>query len=365
MTQNSSRVDFHIHSEYSSDGVLSPREVIELAKANNVSHIAIADHNTLAANVELWESVGAPLNAPMISIDGVNIISAVEVTCRVDDVLNKDGDTTKVHLLVYGADMSPNSPLVKLLKLKSKNDRDCDFGFLNYFLKQHKGHNITEQDIKDYISEKREKIPGYSSMSSTDVREFMFRHGITLATSNKQYRKLLKSAPHYNRLDISAKDLIDIAHASGGLVVGAHLSTNLKRTNDKLGLLTTLFTYGIDGIERLFNGSTPKGRKLFSRAVMLTKPENQIIYTAGSDTHNLTRGNTIGKWNITENILKKYFGGLIREIELLSKARKNGKITNRKYPKIHASDINDCLTEYSVTAQNLMYVPDGSVMGDD
>ncbi len=49
------RIDLHIHTTMS-DGVLSPKEVIDEAYKNGVSVIAIADHDTIEAyNDELFD----------------------------------------------------------------------------------------------------------------------------------------------------------------------------------------------------------------------------------------------------------------------------------------------------------------------
>ena len=49
------RIDLHIHTRIS-DGVLTPKEVIDEAYKNEVSVIAIADHDTVDAyNNELFE----------------------------------------------------------------------------------------------------------------------------------------------------------------------------------------------------------------------------------------------------------------------------------------------------------------------
>ena len=47
--------DLHLHTIYS-DGELSPREVIELARKEQVTTMAITDHNNLKDNniIYLW-----------------------------------------------------------------------------------------------------------------------------------------------------------------------------------------------------------------------------------------------------------------------------------------------------------------------
>ncbi|MDQ2088220.1 PHP domain-containing protein, partial [Herbivorax sp. ANBcel31] len=49
--------DLHIHSFYS-DGTNSPKELVKLAKENNVSVIAMADHDTIEGVEELLLEAG-------------------------------------------------------------------------------------------------------------------------------------------------------------------------------------------------------------------------------------------------------------------------------------------------------------------
>lgn len=41
------KIDLHIHSKYSSDGVLDPQEIVRIAKIRGLNGIAITDHNTI------------------------------------------------------------------------------------------------------------------------------------------------------------------------------------------------------------------------------------------------------------------------------------------------------------------------------
>jgi len=44
--------DLHIHSKYSSDGVLEPEEIINAAKKKGLDGIAVTDHNTIKGGLE-------------------------------------------------------------------------------------------------------------------------------------------------------------------------------------------------------------------------------------------------------------------------------------------------------------------------
>ncbi len=97
-------IDLHIHSNLS-DGVLSPKEIIDTAKKNNVETIAIADHDTLEAYTNE--------NIKYAKDNGIALIPAVEISTK----MNKVG----VHILAYNIDID-NPELLKVLS-KLKNSR--------------------------------------------------------------------------------------------------------------------------------------------------------------------------------------------------------------------------------------------------
>jgi hypothetical protein len=67
----SGRVDFHVHSNKSSDGDFSPAELVGFAKDLDMRAISIADHDTVAAYPEAVE-LGRKA--------GVEVISGIELT---------------------------------------------------------------------------------------------------------------------------------------------------------------------------------------------------------------------------------------------------------------------------------------------
>ncbi|MFC2056477.1 PHP domain-containing protein [Chloroflexota bacterium] len=46
------KYDLHVHSKYSSDGVLEPEEIVKIAKRKGLRGIAVTDHNTIKGGLE-------------------------------------------------------------------------------------------------------------------------------------------------------------------------------------------------------------------------------------------------------------------------------------------------------------------------
>ena len=72
------KMDFHIHTS-SSDGLLSPIEVVKRAKENSVSYLAITDHDTLSG-LDAGIKCGKEL--------GVTIIPGIELSTQYNNLVN-------------------------------------------------------------------------------------------------------------------------------------------------------------------------------------------------------------------------------------------------------------------------------------
>ena len=96
------RIDLHIHTIVS-DGLLTPKEVIDEAHRNGVSIIAIADHDTVDAyNDELFEYAKSK---------NIKLINAVEISTKT----KKAG----VHVLGYNLDLDNEEFKERLKKVRN------------------------------------------------------------------------------------------------------------------------------------------------------------------------------------------------------------------------------------------------------
>lgn len=118
--------DFHIHSTYS-DGGLTPREIINLAKKRKIDVIAITDHNSTAGVDEAVEE-GYKNN--------IKVIPGVELSTRYNGC--------RVHILGYFKDDSYKDELFKDVLLKVKQGRITDIKKIFY-------NNIDFCGFKDKI----------------------------------------------------------------------------------------------------------------------------------------------------------------------------------------------------------------------
>jgi predicted metal-dependent phosphoesterase TrpH len=88
------RIDFHVHSFFSADGVSSPEDLIASARAARLNAFAVTDHNTCEA-VDYMISRGL-MRADGQPVDGLLVIPGIEVT------------TADGHLLCLGCVLPPS-----------------------------------------------------------------------------------------------------------------------------------------------------------------------------------------------------------------------------------------------------------------
>ena len=72
------RIDLHVHSFFSADGVSRPEDLIAAARAAGLNGFAITDHNTCDA-VDYMISHGL-MRADGQPVDGMLVIPGIEVT---------------------------------------------------------------------------------------------------------------------------------------------------------------------------------------------------------------------------------------------------------------------------------------------
>ncbi len=82
-------IDFHCHSR-ASDGALTPQELLERARSNDIRMLAITDHDTVAGYRQAAQQLGEYVGAPQL-------VPGVEFSCR--------WSGTTVHIVGLGVDV--------------------------------------------------------------------------------------------------------------------------------------------------------------------------------------------------------------------------------------------------------------------
>ncbi len=245
--------DLHIHSNYS-DGTNSPREIVRIAKQNNVSVIALADHDTLEGLSEFQNEA---------KLHNIDTIPAVEISTTIDGL--------RIHILGYYIDCE-NQKLKDYLSTMS-NERTNK---TKQMLKK-----LNELEMLNYAWERVEQYnQGKSWICSMHVFEAMRLDGCydDRAQWKEFYKRYFsKYSPAYMSLEgFTAESAVKTILDSGGIPVIAHP----KLIGDDRHI-ERLVKSGLMGIEVFYPAHEEKDiRKYINMA-----REHNLLVTGGTDWH--------------------------------------------------------------------------------
>jgi len=243
-----SHIDLHVHST-ASDGGLSPTEVVAEAKKNNVTLLALADHDTTDG---VAESQAAARGT------SVQIIPAVE--------LSVGSGPREIHVLGYFLDIE-NQPLQKALnRLRSARDT--------------RNERIIERlsELGAPIDLARVRaIAGDGSVGRPHIATALVEAGHVGSIGEAFRRYLARGKPGYaGRERLSPAEAADLIRSAGGIPVLAHPA--------KLGgrmAIESLLDEGMEGVEAYHSDHTERDVAL----LLQIAEERGLLVTGGTDSH--------------------------------------------------------------------------------
>lgn len=261
----SSEIDLHIHSTFS-DGVLKPSEVVNLAKKQGLTAIAITDHDTAAGTAEAAER-GRAL--------GIEVITGIEIS-------SWHGDTS-MHILGYCFDHEDKEFNSRLQLLQdgreTRNARILE--------------KLNRLGIRVDISELLQ-YSEYGQTGRPHIARLLVDKGVskTIDLAFKHY--LGRGAAAYaERFRFSAKDAIAMIREAGGVAVLAHPASLDPTLRTIPGLLKELCSVGLEGVEVYYPAHSRKTVK----ALLKMAEEFGLLVTGGSDFHGMERaGHSMDEW---------------------------------------------------------------------
>lgn len=262
-------IDLHIHSN-KSDGKLSPTEIIDEAKKNNVKTIAISDHDTLEGyNEELFQYA---------KNNNINLIPAVEISTKI----NKAG----IHILGYNIDINNNKLQTKLKELRNArhdylhnvSNKLADLGYVVDVEELDKIEAVTKAHISEQIVKNKE---------NEQLLLKVFNH---IPSKGEFIETIMnENCPAYvKKASITPKEAADLIRESNGKVILAHpvaytYEDNLSDTE----IINIINDIQADGIESYYIYVDRTNNKIndIQKWNDYAKKLN-IISTIGSDFHN-------------------------------------------------------------------------------
>jgi len=248
-------VDLHCHST-ASDGTFKPAEVVRLAVENDLSALALTDHDTIAGVAEAAEEAGRV---------GLDFLPGIEISAEYPQ-------PGTMHLLGYGID--PQSPTLRDLTKTLLAGRDNRNPKIIAKLQQ-LGVSITMKEV--------EAEAGGKVIGRPHIAAILMRKGY-VQSIKQAFEKYLApgGAAYFDKERLDPAQAISLIRESGGLPVLAH-PIQLRYQND--GQLERevkdLVDLGLAGIEVIHSDH---GAQLVEKYTAIAKRYG-LLKTGGSDFH--------------------------------------------------------------------------------
>lgn len=258
-------IDLHIHSNCS-DGAYAPAELVALAKAEGLTTIAIADHDSVA---------GVPEGISIGIEQDIEVIAAVELSVQFKTWQD-------VHLLGYGIDYTDSDFCEKLYSFRT--------------LRERRNTEILQRVNEALSSEMRTAIALNEVLAYT--RDAIGRPHIARVLLEKGYAKSVEEAfqrylipcnipKYYWPIDNAISEIKRL----GGAAVLAHPTTISNDRHELHSIIRDLATMGLDGIEVFNNLALPNEMEYLRRLA----EELGLVITGGSDFHGIEVGHKMGR----------------------------------------------------------------------
>ena len=263
------RIDLHMHST-ASDGLLSPAEVVQLAKERGLTTIALTDHDTTAG----WEeamTVGREL--------GVEVLGGFEI--------NSETNLGHIDFLVYGADANHEALQDFLLTIRDARVGRAK-GMVNKLAEL--GMPIQWERVLFFAGDAK-------SIARPHVARALVEAGYVASTQEAFDQYLNDQGPAYvHRLEIKPQEVIDTVHQAGGVIVLS--SPNHSGTTH---LTAQLAAFGMDGIEVYYFDHTDE----IKTQLLALAEQHHLIVTGGSDFHGDKTHSELGLVAVPLDVLTK------------------------------------------------------------
>lgn len=254
LRQEKNMIDLHAHSS-ASDGTLSPGELIALAARQNLTAVALTDHDTVSG---LEEFIAAARETTVYPVPGVEISAFY--------------NNREIHLAGLFID-SHNQNLLELLKQMRIDREERNNVILNKL--RSLGYHISEEEI---LEEAGGECVGRPHFAGALMKKYDFE-----SRQDVFDQCLKRGTPGYSPRKLPPPDkVIEVIHEAGGLAVWCHPIYRTKGERSFVRkMLKLLVPMGLDAIEAYYSiFSTQQTQMLLTMA-----QEFGIAVSGGSDFH--------------------------------------------------------------------------------
>lgn len=251
-------IDLHAHTIHS-DGTLTPRELVRLARELGLTAVAVTDHDSIDGHEEALDA-GHDL--------GIEVVPGVEI--------NLEHERVTLDLLGYFLGDPPGSHLQRKLDelRRYRNERNRRMltqlaGF---------GYPVEAGELR--------RIAGGRAIGRPHIGEAMRRRGYVDSIDEAFSRFLRRGAPAWvDRRRLSLREATRLVRRSGGLPVIAHPGIIRADEAGLAHLVRDAARCGVAGIECYY----PSHDAETVRRILALAGANGLVVTGGSDFHGDTK----------------------------------------------------------------------------
>ncbi|MDD5039532.1 MAG: PHP domain-containing protein [Patescibacteria group bacterium] len=255
-------IDLHVHSHYS-EGDYSVNELLQRAQSENISALALADHNTIAGIQELLTE------APRA---GIKAIVGIELYVH--------HNSRQLHILGYNFSTTNAALASSLAALRKDNARNVTRSIHSL---EEQGYTISEEAILALPSQSIGVIHLLRELESFEANRVKMQAALP-AEKQTFFEKIsylfgFHAPAHFPVSALPAGDAIKLIHGAGGSAVLAHPGQQLTHADDSL--IRNLARLGLDGLEVLSPYHTWHQIEYYQHLAQ----ELKLLMTGGSDFH--------------------------------------------------------------------------------
>lgn len=275
------RIDLHVHSNYS-DGSLSPRRLVSLAKERGIAAFALTDHDTFGG---LYDCKRAAEEME------VELVFGIELSASFNDI--------EIHILGYffHNDFEKLAPLQNMLDdIKvSREKRNKEM------IERLKAKNIAI-DYEELFS-----VAGGGTITRAHFAFLLVQNGFAKDFNAAFKNYLTKGCETYiPRERVAPQELFKAIKKSGGISVLAHPTLYGLSREGIENLAASLAAIGLDGIETVYS----RYNKLHEQEIKRMAAKYHLRMSGGSDFHgalkpDISMGDGTDKTAIPYDILEE------------------------------------------------------------
>lgn len=261
--------DLHVHTTQS-DGLLSPREVVEQARLAGLRAIAITDHDDVGG-IEAAMNAGRELD--------LEVLSGVELS-----VAHKQFD---VHLLGYLLDHRHPRLVARVQEFQNERRLRLD-RILDKLAAL--GLRLSKENVLQRA--------GAGSIGRPHIADAMVEAGLTANYFEAFNLYLGDGKPAYvSKKRLSAIDAITLLHEAGGLAALAHPGQDIPDD-----IVLEMIEAGIDAIETVHPRHGDARRQHYTTMAHT----HGLLTTGGSDFHGGRKNDErVGDWRVPYEVVEK------------------------------------------------------------